>query len=238
MHHSFIDKYSELKSPIHEITPGVKIAVFLLFIIMIVLAPPSKMGQFAGFLAMLSVAVFISKVPPLYILKRSLLVLPFVVFVAVTAPFQSHNPYKDYFAVIFLKSWLSAAALTLLSATTAFPDFLKGMESLKVPKIMITLLSFMYRYVFVLMDEVMRMETARDSRYFGGHYRRQVKAYAGMIGSLFIRTYERAERVYQCMAARGFNGRMNSLNRFELSQYDAIFALFFVASICGVKIFL
>jgi cobalt/nickel transport system permease protein len=238
MHHSFIDKYSDLKSPIHELDPGVKIIVFLVFIITLVLTPPSRLLQFEGFLAMMAAVAVLSRVPVSYILKRSLLVLPFVIFVALTIPFQHFNPNKNYFAVIFLKAWLSASALILLSSTTAFPDLLKGLEALKVPKLIVTLLSFMYRYIFVLTDEAMRMEAARDSRYFGGHYTRQLRVYSGMIGSLFIHTFERAERVYQCMAARGFTGKIKSLNRFEFSEYDVLFILFFAVSIVAIKIFL
>lgn len=238
MHHAFIDKYSDLKSPMHELDPRAKIVVFLIFIIALVLTPPSHLFQFAGFFAMITVVGVLSKVPASYVMKRSLLVLPFVIFVALTIPFQSLNPHKQYFVVVFLKSWMSASALILLSATTPFPDLLKGLEALKVPKLIVTLLSFMYRYIFVLTDEAMRMEAARNSRYFGGHYIRQVKVYFGMIGSLFINTFERAERVYQCMAARGFTGEIKSVNRFELSEYDIIFALFFIASMLALEIFL
>lgn len=238
MRHEFIDRFSDRQSPIHELDPRSKILVMLLFIVFVVLTPPDRLLQFAGYFLLLVVAVKVSGVPPLYVLARSALVLPFIVFVAVTAAFQKYNPGRDFILVLLAKSWLSALALTLLSSTTRFADLLKGLERLGVPKLMVMLLSFMYRYVFVLGDEAMRMETARDSRYFGGHYGRQLKVYTGMIGSLFVKTFERAERVYQCMAARGFDGRARSVNRFEFSQYDALFALFFAAGLCGIKVFL
>ena len=99
------------------------------------------------------------------------------------------------------------------------------MEQLKVPLVLTMLLSFMYRYIFVLTDELMRMRQARDSRSFGGSRLWQIKTAGRMIGSLFIRSYERGERVYAAMAARGFDGHGRSLSNLVIQRSDVVFGL-------------
>ena len=81
----------------------------------------------------------------------------------------------------------------------------------------------MYRYIFILVDEVMRMTRARDSRSFGGRWLRQIGTVGNMIGVLFIRSYERGERVYAAMMARGFDGHSRTLERLHFSRVDAYF---------------
>ncbi|GAI09859.1 unnamed protein product, partial [marine sediment metagenome] len=92
-------------------------------------------------------------------------------------------------ANVVIKAWLCILSLILLSATTKFADLLRGLKQLGIPKVIILILSFMYRYIFVLVDEVMRMRRARDSRNFGGGRLRQLRTLGNMLGTLFIRSY-------------------------------------------------
>jgi cobalt/nickel transport system permease protein len=130
-------------------------------------------------------------------------------------------------ANIVVKSWLCILSLILLSATTKFTALLKGLKQLGIPKVMVLILSFMYRYIFVLVDEVMRMRRARDSRNFGGGRLRQLKTLGNMIGTLFIRSYERGERVYVAMLSRGFDGEVRTLHKLSFKQADAYFGIIF-----------
>ena len=96
----------------------------------------------------------------------------------------------------------------------------------------------MYRYVFVLVDEMLRMRRARDSRNFGGGRRRQLKTIGNMIGTLFIRSYERGERIYAAMLSRGFDGKVRSLRQLRFKRADAYFgAAFALALISSAVIF-
>jgi len=90
---------------------------------------------------------------------------------------------------------------------------------------MVMILSFMYRYLFIVVDEAMRMKQARDSRNFGGGRRWQISTIGNMIGTLFIRSYERGERVYVAMAARGFDGHIRTLNHLSFGVADAYFGI-------------
>jgi len=99
------------------------------------------------------------------------------------------------------------------------------MKRLGVPKIFVLIISFMYRYVFVLVDQVMRMKQARDSRNFGGKYLYQFNTLGNMIGTLFIRSYERGERIYAAMLARGYNGEIVESHRLHYQPVDAYFSI-------------
>ncbi|OGN99496.1 MAG: hypothetical protein A2Y90_02645 [Chloroflexi bacterium RBG_13_52_12] len=104
-------------------------------------------------------------------------------------------------------------------------DLLRGMEQLRLPRVMVMILSFMYRYIFILMDEVLRMKQARDSRSFGGSRLWQIKTVGKMAGTLFIRSYERGERVYAAMAARGYDGQTRTLRQLSFGMSDLFFSV-------------
>jgi cobalt/nickel transport system permease protein len=115
---------------------------------------------------------------------------------------------------ILLKSWVSVQAATLLIFTTRFHDLLHGMERLGLPRLMVAIVSLMYRYLAVLVEEAQRMMRARSARspQFPGRKRPgvawQARMVGNMVGALFIRAYERSERVYVAMQARGYEGRI------------------------------
>ena len=255
MKHSFIDQYSDLDSLIHKLDPRTKLITSLAFIVAVVLTPVSNWRVFAFYLCLIAALLIISKLPPLYILKRSLVIFPFVLLIAIFIPFfkqgevaGSYNIWLWQVSVTYdgllilanvvVKAWLSILSLILLSATTKFTELLKGLRQLGVPKIIVLILSFMYRYVFVLVDEVMRMRRARDSRNFGGSRLHQLRTIGNMIGTLFIRSYERGERIYAAMLSRGFDSNVRSLRQLNFKRVDAYFgAAFGLALIASAIIF-
>ncbi len=139
-------------------------------------------------------------------------------------------------ANVLSKAWLCILSLILLSSTTKLADLLRGLRQLHVPHVIVLILSFMYRYIFVLMDEMMRMKQARDSRNFGGSRLHQLRTIGNMIGTLFIRSYERGERVYGAMLARGFDGEVRTLQTLSFGRNDVYFSISFgmVLLICGI----
>jgi len=168
--------------------------------------------------------------------------MPFVLMIAIFIPFfkegevaGSYNIWLWQVSVtysglqvltnIVIKAWLSIVSLILLTSTTKMTGLLKGLEQLRMPKVMVMILSFMYRYLFVLFDEVMRMKQARDSRNFGGKRLWQIRTIGNMIGTLFIRSYERGERVYAAMVARGFDGQTRTLDCLNFRKADAYFGV-------------
>ena len=135
---------------------------------------------------------------------------------------------------VLVKSFIAILSVTLLSSTTPFSKLLHGFEQLKVPKVFIMLASFAYRYMFVLVDEMDRMKRARDCRCYGGKWLWHSKVIGQMIGTLFLRSYQRAERVYVAMVSRGFDGRAVTLGQTHLRRSDYLVA----AAIVGLLVFL
>ena len=225
MKHSFIDKYSDLDSPIHRLDPRTKLVLGLAFVLTLVLIPQRAWPTFGIALGLLLIVALLSRVPLLYLLSRSAAVIPFAFLVTFFRVIPQGEEGLVAGAIIGAKAWLSALALVLISATTPFPLLLKGMEKLKMPQELVLVLSFMYRYIFVLLDEAMRMERAWASRGAGRNWWASFKAMAGVVGVLFMRSYERAERVYQAMLARGFEGEVRTFNSLKFSAADLAFSL-------------
>jgi cobalt/nickel transport system permease protein len=127
---------------------------------------------------------------------------------------------------IALKSWVSVQAALLLSFTTPFPDLVEALRRLRVPRLLVAIIGFMYRYLAVLSGEAGRLNRARLSRSAvvagrgGGSLRWRAGVVGGMAGSLFIRSYERSERVYAAMQARGFDGEFRSMGGRTLTATD------------------
>ena len=141
------------------------------------------------------------------------------------------------FFTILVGSWLSVQVALLLAFTTPFHDLVDALRELRVPRIIIAIISFMYRYLAVLTDEGSRMLRARDARSggvdgrSGGSIRWRATVTGRMVGSLFLRAYERSERIYAAMQARGFEGefrhlRARALRRTELAWLFLLLALF------------
>ena len=242
MKHSFIDQYSDLDSFIHRLDPRTKFITTLLLILAVVLTPPNSWPAFALFFALIATLLLFSKVPIAYVFKRSLVIMPFVLMIAIFIPFfkegevaGSYNIWLWQLTVtysglqvlinIVIKAWLSILSLIWLTSTTKLTNLLHGLERLHLPRVMVMILSFMYRYLFVLVDETMRMKQARDSRNFGGKRVWQIRTIGNMIGTLFIRSYERGERVYAAMVARGFDGQTRTLDRLDFRKADAYFGI-------------
>jgi cobalt/nickel transport system permease protein len=132
------------------------------------------------------------------------------------------------FLTILIKFSLTISAALLLIATTSFPGICHALRRLGVPAVFVSQLLFLYRYIFVLMEEAMRLVCARDMRSFGKRGS-GMKVVVRLIGTLFLRTVERAERIYSAMLSRGFNGDIPSLKKYHLRPADVSYVLVTVA---------
>lgn len=201
---------------------------------------PEGLVSFCLYGAILGLLVILSRLPIGFVLKRSFGVIPFCLVIALFVPFiKGGEPigavnlgplrlelsYEGVllFWKILIKAYLSGLCMILLSATTRFSYLLKALERLKMPKIFIMILSFMYRYIFVLVDELFRMNRARESRQVKTNWWLRIKSLAHMVGVLFIRAYERAERIYCAMCSRGFQGQIITQSDFHVSLKDVLF---------------
>jgi cobalt/nickel transport system permease protein len=211
--------YLHRHSVVHQIPPHIKILAGLLFIVVAVSTDITNWPAFVAYFAIIITITQIAKLPIITVFKRSLIEVPFVLF-ALLMPFfgtgevveiGSLNLYVDGLlagASIVVKGTLGILVAINLSATTTAREILNGLETLKMPTPMVQIASFMLRYVNVVNDEMLRMAVARASRGFEATGVKQWPVLATAAGALFIRSYERGERVHLAMIARGYQGEL------------------------------
>ena len=204
---------------VHQIPPHIKILAGLLFIVIAVTTDITNWPAFVAYFAIIITITQIAKLPIITVFKRSLIEVPFIFF-ALLMPFfgtgevieiGSLNLYVNGLlagAGIVVKGTLGILVAINLSATTTAREILNGLETLKMPTPMVQIASFMLRYVNVVNDEMLRMAVARASRGFEATGIRQWPVLATAAGALFIRSYERGERVHLAMIARGYQGEL------------------------------
>jgi cobalt/nickel transport system permease protein len=129
----------------------------------------------------------------------------------------------ETFALVTVKATIGALSAILLGATTSFPDILHGLERLRMPRLLTVIAAFMYRYVFVIVDEARRMRSALAARAYRPRHLGQVAAIGRLVTALFLRSYERGERVYLAMLARGYAGTMPRLGVLAFQRADTAF---------------
>jgi cobalt/nickel transport system permease protein len=210
-------------SPVHRAPAHLKVLALLGFMLLVVATPGDWWPAFAGYLAVLVAVVAVSRVPATYLLKRMVVEVPFVVF-ALLMPFIATGPSVDVLGVTVSQSGLAAAwallvkgtlgvlASLTLAATTEPRDLLAGLERLRVPNLLVQIMGFMVRYLDVVTDEMRRMRVARESRGFTARDVRHWPVIARSAGALFIRSYERGERVHLAMLSRGYTGTLPRLS--------------------------
>lgn len=202
MLHPTLDRFSRIDSPIHRIRTHVKIVAVVITLLVIAATPLSYPIVFACVGVLLVSVAVLSRVPPTFLLRRMFLLELFVCGIAMLSLLQPGG--LAIFTRVLVKSTLCIATALLFSATTPYVDLLQTLKTWKVPSLLITMLALMYRYIFVLFDELGRMQRARTSRTFV-HKRILVwQSLATIVAQLFIRSTERAERIYAAMCARGW----------------------------------
>lgn len=204
-------------SPVHRAPAHLKLATLLVFMLTVVATPRDWFAAFGVYLALVLGVIAVSRVPFGYIGKRMVIEVPFVLF-AVLMPFVATGPRVDVLGLslseagllagwgLLAKGTLGVMASLTLAATTEPRDLLVGLERLRMPSQLVQIIGFMIRYLDVVTDEMRRMKVARESRGFGGHGLRAWPVYARAAGALFIRSYERGERVHLAMVSRGYDG--------------------------------
>jgi cobalt/nickel transport system permease protein len=222
-------------SPIHRLDPRAKIVGLAGITVVAVSTPLRAWPAFAACAVALAVVAAAARVTPATVWSRLRVILPLVVLVAAFVPFVRGGPAVQVgplalseaglatFALVTAKAAIGAAGAVLLGATTSFPDILHGLERLRAPRLLTVIAGFMYRYVFVIADEARRMRSALAARAYRPRHLGQVAALGRMVTALFLRSYERGERVYVAMLARGYSGTMPRLSVLSFGRADTVF---------------
>lgn len=206
-------------SAVHRLPAHTKLVAALTFVILVVLTPREQVWAFAVYAGLLAGVAVIAKVPAATIGTRMLVEVPFVIF-ALLMPFLASGEQVEVLGVslsveglwgawnVLAKATLGVVTSILLAATTDLRELLLGLQRLRMPALMVQIMTFMVRYGDVVTDEMHRMRVARESRGFVARDVRQLPVVARSAGALFIRTYERGERVHLAMLSRGYTGQM------------------------------
>jgi len=171
-------------------------------ILIIVLTPARRPSLFTAIACLLLGVILFGRLPWRPILKKMALIEPMLIAVAALALIQAGG--RARFAVLLTRSTLSLASLVVLIAATPFPEILALLRRLHVPPVLTTMAALLYRYVFVLGEEMQRMKRTRRSRTFRKGRAKTWLSLSASVGALFLRTTERSERIYRSMIARGW----------------------------------
>jgi cobalt/nickel transport system permease protein len=222
-------------SPIHRLDPRAKIVGLAGITIVAVTTPLHAWPAFVACALALGLIAALARVGAGIVWSRVRVILPLVVFVAAFVPFVRGGPSVqvgplslseqglETFALVTIKATIGAVSAVLLGATTSFPDILHGLERLRTPRLLTVIAAFMYRYVFVIVDEARRMRAALVARAYRPRHLGQVAAIGRLVTALFLRSYERGERVYLAMMARGYAGTMPRLAALAFRRADTAF---------------
>jgi len=239
--------------PAERVDPRVVLLCVLAFVTIQAATPIEEWPRFVGYGALLLAAVLWSRVSVAWLLKRLCLALPFLIAVATSAlvvrpsaetavrlpglGVEVSAPLLVLLGSVAAKATLSIIALSLPVTLWDFPTLLRALQSLRVPRLFVMLMGFMWRYVYLLGDEARRMVQAREARGSWGALARRVRVTGAMTGSLFLRGYERAERVGQAMVARGYDGRvrlMAPLRRLRVGEAAGVVVV--AAALCAMRL--
>ena len=201
-HHHHPHGHPHAHGFLHRLSAGFKLAAALVLILTVVLLPRGQGLALLAVAALLLALVFASRISWWFLLKRMLLLEPLVLGVAGLMLLQPDGLARC--ALAMSKANLCLLVTLLLSQTTPATELLRVLQRLRVPWLFITTLTLMHRYLFVLADEAERMRRARASRTFTHGRRFQWQTLSSVVGQLFVRASERAERIYNAMCARGW----------------------------------
>jgi cobalt/nickel transport system permease protein len=223
-------------SPLHRARPQCKIAASVAFVLAVVATPREAFWAFGLYALALAGLAAVGRVPLAFLARRLVIELPFLAF-AVFLPVVGQGERVEVLGVplavgglwaawnIVVKGTLGVAASAIVAATTPVAELLGGLERLRLPRALTTIAGFMIRYADVIADEVRRMRVARISRGHDPRWIWQARAVASSAGTLFIRSYERGERVYLAMVSRGYAGSMPDLQQLAATRAQWLAAL-------------
>jgi len=234
LHHVVVERWSRGASPLHARDARVKLGALVALLIAISTTPDRSQFAFAAYAAVVAAAMAASRLPLAGLVRRGALVLPFsATFALIT--WWSGEPTRAL--ALAEKSFLSGLSALLLVATTPLTQLLAGLETLGAPRILILVVQFLYRYLFVISEQAQHMRLAAQSRHSAGAaQRRRFTASAGAIGVLFARSWERADGIYRAMLARGFSGRFAPSVRPHLHAADVVFLAAALVVCAGIRL--
>jgi cobalt/nickel transport system permease protein len=236
MHHHFLDRYARNDSVIHRLDARTKLIAALAFTALLVSVPRHEIGPLVPMVLVPFAWITLSGLPWSFVGKQILICSPFVLTLVVFNPLFDRSTHLVFLggrpmavpggilvaANLLVKYLLGLATLVALAGTTRFDHLLLAMRKFRVPKILVLQLYFLYRYLFELIGQGHEILRARRAREVGRlTLRRRVQSSTGMVGVLFIRSYESALKTFQAMESRLYDGELRTARRLAFTGADA-----------------
>lgn len=255
---AIVERYAERDSVLHRADARAKVPAAVLAIFAVTATREGDWNALALLVLPVILGAFVSKLGPWFVLRRTFLALPFVlvalpliftregetIFTMPLLGWTASREGAEAVATILGRSWIAVGIAALLVSTTSIVDILRALRWFRVPAILVATVFFAYRYFYVIGEEAQRMLRARDARsaaipgYRAGRSIRWRASVAGhMVGSLFVRSLERSERVYAAMQARGYQGEHRFLESPAFPRAEGVVAALVVLYAVAVQVF-
>jgi cobalt/nickel transport system permease protein len=236
-------------SPVHRLDPRAKVVGLLGVTVVAVTTPLGAWPVYLACAAVVGAVAVLAGVGPRTLWRRGRFLVPLVLFVGVFLPFVRGGEQVAIgplslseaglaaFGAVSIKALLGTVSAILLGATTTFPSTLRALESLRVPRLFVLIAGFVYRYLFVVVDEVQRMRAALAARGYRPRNALQAAAVGRVATALFLRTHARGERVYLAMLSRGYAGSVPALDTLRFRVADAVFVCAVAMLVLPIRVF-
>ncbi|MFO7916394.1 MAG: cobalt ECF transporter T component CbiQ [Candidatus Krumholzibacteriales bacterium] len=236
---AYMDKLSSGDTPVHRLDARAKVLVTIAFVIAVLSFGKYEISALVSFLVFPAFMIFYGRMPAIYFLRKIAIISPLVIFIAIFNPVFDRRTVLVIgslsisagwfsFVSILIKFLLTAVSVLVLFAGTGFHEICLALEKMGVPGEFVTQLNFLYRYLFVLMDEAARMNRSCSLRSFGKR-RMKIPTVVSLLGNLLLRTMDRAERLHRAMLARGFKGRISLIRDMNFGLADGVYTVFWVS---------
>lgn len=241
-----LDDMARNETSIHRIHPLIKLITTIVFLIVVVSFGKYEIGRLMPLFFYPIIIITFAEIPLVPIIRRILVVEPLIIGIGILNPFFEKQTFTFIgitlsigwitFLSIFIKSGLSIAVALLLVATTGMERLGAALRMLKIPRIFVLQLLLTYRYISVLMEEVQRMLMAYSLR---SPLQKGIKrsAWGSFAGQLVLRTFDRAQRVYQAMCIRGFDGEYNTGEDIKIKSSDLIYLIGWISFFIAVRMY-
>lgn len=228
-----LDRLASRDNLLSRLDPRAKVVTTLFFVVMVVSCGKYEVSALLPFFLFPLTLMVLADLPFAYLLRKLLIAAPFAFFVGVFNPFFDHSAQLQLngfvisggwlsFASIMLRFTLTVSAALILIATTSFTGVCLALERLGAPRVFVLQLLFLYRYLFVLIDEGARLSRARTLRSFNGRGH-GLKVIGSILGQLLLRTLDRAQRIHLAMLCRGFDGEVRMTRRLHIGPSEVVF---------------
>lgn len=228
------DELAAQKTPVHLLHPIAKLLSTLVFIIVVASFGKYDLAAMLPLVLYPMVLISLGRLPAGYLFRRLLFAVPLVFFFGILNPWFDKTPLMQIgtititgglisFLSMLIRVAFTVSAALILIATSGINEIAAALLTIKIPRVFVIQLLFLYRYLTVLLEETARVLRAHSLRSFDGKGGLQFKVWGSLVGQLLLRTMNRAERIYQAMLCRGFSGEIHWSGSRKIQWKDILY---------------